>query len=239
MSERTDPTRPAVDSGDEAGTSTTTSAPPPSPFPPRTPLGTIWYWAKRAWQLEVGVWKSLYRFVFRRPKVPPGATPITYHKSILTILMIFIVLSAVEIPIIDLITHRWPWVRIPLLAAGIWGLTWMVGYLFGFLTRPHSVGPDGILIREGADLEVVLPWADVYSVARDVEVAEPKSPKFTPGRTPGAWILHLRLQHETNIVIELERPITVRMPRGTVLLDEVRCYADDPRAFLEAARPHL
>jgi len=246
--ERVGAPEPAIESADAAGASmdradaagkTTTSARAPSPFPKLTPLGTIGYWAKRAWQLEVGVWKSLYRFVFRRPKVPAGATAITYHQSILAILMIFIVLSAVEIPIIDLITHQWPLVRFPLLAAGIWGLTWMIGFLFGYLTRPHSVGPDGILIREGADLEATLPWSDVSSVARRTEVAEPKSPRLTPGRIPDAWVLHLRLQHETNLVIELERPVAVRMPRGTVLVDEVRCFADDPRAFLEAARPHL
>ena len=229
---------PAAEAGDApAGTAPAASA--PSPFARRTPLGTIGYWGKRAWQLEVGVWQSLYRFAFRRPKVPAGATAIPYHRSIFTILMVFIVLSAIEIPIIDLIAHPWPWVRIPLLAAGIWGLTWMVGYLFGFLTRPHAVGPDGIRVRQGADLEVVLPWSDVYSVERRTETAEPKSPQLTPGRTPQAWVLHLRLQHETNVVIELEHPVPVRMPRGTVLVDEIRCYADDPRAFLEAARPHL
>lgn len=210
-----------------------------SPFAKRSMLGSIAYGGRRAWRLEVAVWQSLYRFGLRRPRVPAGAVPITYHRSILTILMIFIALSAVEIPIIDLITHRWPWVRIPLLALGIWGLTWMIGYLIGFLTRPHAVGHDGIRVRQGAEIEVVLPWSDVHSVERRTETDEPKSPRFTAGRTPGAWVLHLRLNHETNVVIELERPIEVRMPQGTVLLDEVRCYADDPRAFLEAARPHL
>ena len=26
------------------------------------------------WEIELGVWVSLYRFVFRRPRVPAGAT---------------------------------------------------------------------------------------------------------------------------------------------------------------------
>ena len=239
MSERTDAAGTPAPAAASSTGQPAAAASAPSPFAKRSVPGTIGYWARRAWDLEVGVWKSLYRFVFRRPKVPAGATPITYHRSILTIMIVFIVLSAVEIPIIDLIVHPWPWVRIPLLGAGIWGLTWMTGYLFGFLTRPHAVGPDGIRVREGAEVEIVLPWSEVYSVARRAETAESRAPKFTPGRTPGTWVAHLRLNHETNLVIELERPVEVRMPQGRVLLDEVRCYADDPRAFLEAARPHL
>ena len=58
---------------------------------------------------------------------PRGASGFAYHSPVLTILMIFIVLSAIEIPIIDLIVHPWPWVRIPLLILGIWGVTWMIG----------------------------------------------------------------------------------------------------------------
>jgi hypothetical protein len=56
--------------------------------------------------MEIGIWQSLYRFVFRRPRVPEGAVGFSYHRQVWTILMIFIGLSASEIPIIDLIVHR-------------------------------------------------------------------------------------------------------------------------------------
>jgi len=202
-------------------------------------LREVGYLARRAWQLEVGVWASLWRFIFRRPRVPAGATAIAYHGPVFTILIVFIVLSAVEIPIIDLIVYPWPWVRIPFLALGIWGLTWMLGFLFGFLTRPHSVGPDGLRIRQGADLEVVVPWAAVEAIRMRTETAEARSPKLTEGRTPGAATLHVRVANETNLLIELDEPMTVRMPRGEVRVDTIRCRADDPRAFLDASRPHL
>ncbi|MET0932289.1 MAG: hypothetical protein ABWX56_01135, partial [Mycetocola sp.] len=121
--------------------------------------------ARRAWAMEVGIWQSLYRFVFRRPRVPTGAVGFSYHGQVWAILMIFIGLSAIEIPIIDLVVHPWPAVRIPLLVAGIWGLTWMIGLALGFITRPHAVGPAGIRVRSGAETDIGLAWDDVESVA--------------------------------------------------------------------------
>jgi hypothetical protein len=59
--------------------------------------------------------------------------------------------NAVEIPIFDLIVHRWPAVRITLLVLGIWVLTWMFGLLCAYLMRPHTVGPEGIRARRHRD----------------------------------------------------------------------------------------
>ena len=52
-----------------------------------------------------------------------GARGFSYHRPVLMVLWIFIGLSAFEIPIIDLIVHRWPPVRIAMLVLGIWGVT--------------------------------------------------------------------------------------------------------------------
>ena len=53
-----------------------------------------------------------------------------------------------------------------------------------------------------------------------------------------------RMQGETNIEIELERPVTICLPGlapkgGDHQVDRIRLWADDPRAFLDAARPFL
>lgn len=202
----------------------------------RTAGARVRYLARRAWQMEEAVWVSLYRFIFRRPKVPAGATAIPYHGPILTVLIVFIVLSAVEIPIIDLIAHPWPWVRYPLMIAGIWGVTWMLGLLFGFLTRPHAVGPEGIRVRSGAEIDIDLPWDVVDRVIRSKEVVE-KAPKVQDdehGRT-----LALRMQNETNLLVVLERPVVVSLPTGKETIDAVRLWADDADAFMSAVRTHI
>lgn len=221
--------------------STATDASSPAPRPSATPARPPRRRAARralaiAVRAEVGVWQSLYRWVFRRPRVPAGASAFAYHSPVLTILWIFIVLSAVEIPIIDLITHPWPWVRIPLLILGVWGLTWMIGMALGYVTRPHAVGPAGIRARFGADIDVDLPWDVVASVERSRDVAEraPKVRDEEHGRT-----LALRIANETNILIVLEKPVHARLSAGIVPVDAVRLWADDVDGFLSAVRTHI
>ncbi len=192
--------------------------------------------ARAAWRAEVGIWRSLYRWLFRRPRVPRGASGFTYHSPVLTILVIFIVLSAVEIPVIDLIVHRWPLVRIPLLALGIWGVTWMIGLLLGFLTRPHAVGPDGIRARYGADIDVDLPWEAVASVEKSRDVTE-KAPKVRD--EPHGRTLALRMQNETNVLVTLERSVRTRLGDTETDVDAVRLWVDDLDGFMTAVRTHI
>ncbi|KZE95441.1 hypothetical protein AVP42_00200 [Agromyces sp. NDB4Y10] len=198
--------------------------------------------ALRALKLELRIYASIGRLVARRPAVAPGATGFAYHAPVFTILMVFIVLSAVEIPIIDLIVHRWPVVRISFLILGIWGLTWMIGLLAAYLMRPHTVGPDGIRVREGLEIDLPLSWDDIASVALDRRTDEPKSPRVT--EADGTRILSLRMQDRTVITIELERPTVVALPGtapkgGRQAVDEVRIWVDDPSGFMAAVRRHI
>lgn len=192
----------------------------------------------RALIAELRVYSSIGRAIARRPAIPAGGTGIGYHRPVLTILIVFIVLSAVEIPILDLIVHPSPAVRIPILILGIWGLTWMVGLLCAMIMRPHAVGPDGIRVRSGLEIDVAVAWDDIASIAIDRRVDEPKTPRVT-----GAEYAE-RMQDETNIEIELERPVTIRLPGlaprgGAHAVTRIRLWADDPRAYIDAARPYL
>ncbi|WP_285363447.1 hypothetical protein [Microbacterium sp. LMC-P-041] len=206
--------------------------------PSPTRIARILNFLHRAWVAELRVYSSIARAIARRPAVPKGGTGIGYHRPVLTVLFIFIGLSAVEIPILDLIVHQWPVVRITLLVLGIWGVTWMVGLLCAMLMRPHAVGPDGVRVRSGLELDVPIGWADIASIAISRRVDEPKQP-----RVIGSEYAE-RMQDETNIEIELERPVAIRLPGlapkgGTHQVDHIRLWADDPRAFLDAARPFL
>jgi hypothetical protein len=196
------------------------------------------YIARRAITMEIGIWQSLYRFVFRRPRVPEGAVGFSYHRQVWTILMIFIGLSAFEIPIIDLIVHRWPVVRIAFLALGIWGLTWMIGLALGFITRPHAVGPDGIRVRNGAETDVFLPWENVESVSLDKQSGEAKAPRVTVD-DEGRRTLWMRMQNEINIEVALECTTAIRLPSGTESADVVRFWVDEPRELLAEVRKHI
>ncbi|MDR6143132.1 hypothetical protein QE375_002686 [Microbacterium foliorum] len=206
--------------------------------PSPTPIARILNFLHRAWIAELRVYSSIARAIARRPAVPKGGKGIGYHRPVLTVLFIFIGLSAVEIPILDLIVHQWPAVRITLLVLGIWGVTWMVGLLCAMLMRPHSVGPDGVRVCSGLELDVPIGWADIASVAIDCRIDQPKQPRITGSEYAE------RMQDETNIEIELERPVAIRLPGlaptgGVHHVDRIRLWADEPRAFLDAARPFL
>ena len=188
--------------------------------------------------MELHGYLSIYRFVLRRPRVPVGAVGFTYHQPVLTILIAFVVLSAVELAVVDLIVRRWPPVRIPLLVLGIWGLIYMFGLLFGMLTRPHSVGSEGIRVRQGSEIDLHLKWDDVYSVSRRTHTVVEKQPKVTIDPT-GEAALNLRVQNETNVEIKLERPVPLRLPHGVETVRTVNLYTDDPKGFLAEVRRHF
>jgi hypothetical protein len=109
------------------------------------PKRTWWqfagYLAKRATLMELRGYQSIYRFMFRRPKVSAGAEGFSYHRPILALMIVFIVVSAVEVVVVDWIASRWAYIRIPVLIISIWGVVWMLDLLFGVLVRPHAVGP--------------------------------------------------------------------------------------------------
>jgi hypothetical protein len=188
--------------------------------------------------MEIHGYLSIYRFVFRRPRVPAGAAGFPYHQPVRTFLVAFVILSAVELAVVDFIVRRWAGVRIPLLIVGVWGLVYMFGLLFGMLTRPHAVGPDGIRARQGSEIDIRLSWDDVYSVTHRKHVVQHKEPMVTVDAEERTT-LHLRMQNETNLEITLDRPVPVRLPHGTETINHLHLYADDARAFLAEVRRHI
>jgi len=110
--------------------------------------------------VEIHGYQDMFRFVFRRPRVPAGWAGFSYHQPVLSV-MIVTVLSVVELVVVDVVARRWPAVRIPLLVLGIWGVTFALGLLFGMLVRPHAIGPDGIRVRSGSAVDLLLAWDDI------------------------------------------------------------------------------
>lgn len=202
---------------------------------------TWWRWlayvARRGLLLELGSYLAIYRFVCRRPRVPAGATGFSHHQPVLAILLAFIVLSSVELVVVDLLVRRWEPVRIPLLVVGIWGVVWMLGLLCALLTRPHAVGPDGLRVRSGSEIDIPLRWDVVSWVRRRKHTVQGRQPQVMLDDRGNA-ALYLRVQHETNIEIALTEPVRVRLPQGGETVTRIALYADDPQALLDAVARH-
>lgn len=192
----------------------------------------------RATQLEVAGWKSMGRFLTRRPRVPAGASAFSYDVPFRPILTAFLCVSIVEVVVVDLITQPWPWVRLPLLVLGVWGVLFMLGMLLGYRTRPHAVGPDGIRLRNGGEVDIDLPWEVIYGVTPRRRRL-PEAPALCLSGPPEDQILHQVVEERTDIEIVLEHPLTIALPQGPVTVSHIHLAVDQPREFADAVRRHI
>lgn len=186
---------------------------------------------------EAAMWRGLYHWITRRPRgLAPGDAAFGHAGAVKPILVVFIVLSAVEIPVFDLIVSRlvpWAFVRYLVLAAGVYGLIWMFGLLGALLTSPHVVGDAGIRVRNGTSVDVTIPWDAVAGVSHRYR-SLPSSRAF---QVEGP-VLNLGTGGQTAVDVTLSRPLT--LPRtGPDGVHEVRFYADDPKALVAEARRRL
>ncbi len=191
--------------------------------------------ARSAVAFEVGTWRSLWRWVRRRPAVPPGADAFPYVSAASPVLWTFVVLSAVEIPLVDWLLP-WPSLRVALLVVGVYGLLWMVGMLAAMHVHPHTVDDGGLRVRSGSSVDVRVPWEAIAAVrlrrrsvegARTVVVAE----------EGGRRAVSVTVLASTQVDVELRTPLVLPLARtGGRPVDELRLAADDPAALVHRLR---
>jgi hypothetical protein len=145
---------------------------------------------------EVMVWRSLARWVARRPAgAGPGVQTFGYARSVTPLYWLFILVSAVEVPVAHVLLP-WRWAQVLSLALGVWGLFWMLGMLAAQHVHPHLVDDRGLRLRSGAHVDVALTWSAVRSVtahrrdlpsARTVQLgAAPRTAAAVAAATPTA-----------------------------------------------------
>jgi hypothetical protein len=188
---------------------------------------------------EFAMWRSLYRWILRRPVASgPGAEAFTYAGMVTPVLVVFIVLSAIEVPTLHLVLP-WQTVRVISLSVGAYGLLWMFGLLASLRVHPHIVSDSGLRVRNGAMIDFTIPWEAVASV-RSRGHSLPKGRAIQFEQTDSSLIAHIVIMKQTNIDVVLREPTTLRLPKGDgEPVTEVRLYVDDPNAFVAAARQCL
>ena len=191
--------------------------------------------AGHAVAFEVGVWRSLARWVRRRPDVPAGAEAFPYVSAAAPVLWTFVVLSAVEIPLVDWLLP-WPPARVALLVVGVWGLLWMVGLLGAMHVHPHTVDDAGLRVRNGFSVDARVPWEAIAAVRvrrRSVE----GSRTVVVAEEGGRRAVSIAVVASTQVDVELRTPLVLPLARtGGAPVDEVRLAADDPAALVRRLR---
>ena len=181
---------------------------------------------------EIRMWRSLYRWIFRRPVATgPGAEPFTYAGLQTPLLVVFIAVSAIEIPVLHMLLP-WEAVRFVVDLLGVYGLLWMIGILAMVRVHPHVLSDEGLRFRYAAGVDATLPWSAVAAVReRGRGLEKGRSIQVIDG------VLHVVMVKQTNVDVTLREPTTVTWAKGrSATVTEVRLYADDPRAFVARAR---
>lgn len=193
--------------------------------------------ARHAVLFEVAIYVALWRWIARRPDVPPSATAIPYSRLATPMMWLFIWGSAIEVVAVDLVVHHFGWatVRIPLLAVGIWSVVWMLGLLAAMRTRPHVLSPTDLRLRAGLRGELVLPLAAVDEVTlRERELSSTIRSYEVTNDT-----LLVGVSGRTNVQLTLDGPTTLFTPKGAIEVERVGMWVDDPRPVAALLRQVL
>ena len=190
---------------------------------------------RRAVRFELGLYRSLLRWVTRRPDVPEGHGPFSYVHSIAAILWAFIGVSTVEPggsapphPLGDTAVHRRPPRPV---GSGLDARTDR-----RFTVYPHLVGGDGLRVRHGAATDITVPWEAIAAIAVR-ERSRDGSKAVQLDKEGEGTVLNVVIASRTNIDVTLHRPLLVRLPSGAAEeVTEVRLLADEPRALVSRVR---
>lgn len=198
-----------------------------------TPLRRLAGLAWEALLLELALYRSLARWVARRPDVPAASTPIGYGRLAGPMMWLWIFGSAVEVVVLDLVLHRWlPPLRLPFLVLGVWGVLWMLGLLASMRVRPHLLSDTELVVRSGARTRVVVPLAALA----DTRGVTHRLPGVVRTLHEDDGLLLVGLGSETNLELVLSSPTTLATSGGPRTVSRVGLWVDDPREVAATLR---
>jgi hypothetical protein len=192
---------------------------------------------RRVVLFELRLYRSLLRWVARRPDVPRvGATAFGYSREVTPLLLLWIFASAIEIPFFHLLIP-WHSVRVIGLVVSVWGLLWMLGFLAGFKVYPHLLSASALRVRNGPSIDICVPWEAVESLKvgrRDL----PSSARTLQRRetADGGVNLQIATSGQVNVHAVLRSPWTATTPRGSEEITELSFWADEPAELVARGR---
>ena len=189
---------------------------------------------------ELALYRSLARWVARRPDVPQGSTPIGYSRLVAPMMWLWIFGSTVEVVVVEVVLRHidQPWaaaIRVPLLVLGIWGVAWMLGMLASLRVRPHLLTDTELRARSGARTWLAVPLAAVESTRS----AEHELPGVIRSLHVDDDLALVGTGSRTNLELVLAGPTTMSTSQGEVTVSRVGIWVDEPREIAAQLRPRL
>ena len=186
--------------------------------------------ARDALLFELALYRSLVRWVSRRPDVPTGATPIGYAQLVAPMLWLWIFGSTLEVVAVELVLRHidQPWaqaLRTPMLVLGIWGVLWMLGMMASYRVRPHLLTDSQLRVRSGARTWLTVPLDRVVSTS----LVEHELPGVIRSLHVEDDLVLVGAGSRTNLDLVLVGPTTLSSSAGQVTVSRVGVWVDEPR----------
>lgn len=184
--------------------------------------------------LELALYGCLGRWITRRRDVPAHAIAIGYAHLVGPMLWLWIFGSATEVVVVEVVLRSidsgWSEaIRLPLLAAGIWGVLWMLGLMAAYRTRPHLLTPGWLRIRNSARTWVEVPLDAVAST----RTTEHELPGIVKAVHLEDGLLLIGVSSRTNLELALTGPTVLRTSKGDMTADKIGLWVDEPRRAAE------
>ena len=163
--------------------------------------------------------RSLFLLLRGRKDVPGSGTAVRRSGESTTVLIALLVASLVEVVAVEFLVP-WAVARWILLVLSVYGVVWMLGHMASLITRPHVVGPENLVLRNGTTTEYSFPLTAVRK-ARAERKGNHEGSVSVINET-----LNIPAGDTTTVFVELDPPqeFDGHTIRG------VRFHADDPRA---------
>jgi hypothetical protein len=164
------------------------------------------------------------------PDVPEGQAGFDYHRHLVPIFSVLLVLQGIEIAVVHLLVSLWsPKTALILFVLSDLALLYMIGLLKSFRLRPVLAGEEGVRIRTGILIERFVRWEDVAEI-RTCFSSEDVKRATTENAALLAW---------PNLLVTLAAPAERRSLFGTRPIEAVAFRLDDPLALVRFAAPRL
>lgn len=193
--------------------------------------------AREALLMELALYRSLGRWIARRPDVPSEVTPIGYAQLVAPMLWLWIFGSATEVIVVEVLLRQidtaWAGgIRILMLVIGIWGVMWMLGLMAAYRVRPHLLTSDLLRIRNSARTWVDVALADVASS----QTKEHELPGIVRAVHLEDGLLLVGVSSRTNVELTLTGATVLRTSQGQVTAERVGLWVDNPRVVVGELR---
>ncbi|MBO6768830.1 MAG: hypothetical protein JJ901_11100 [Erythrobacter sp.] len=165
------------------------------------------------------------------PDIPQGAEAFDYHRFLLPMIYVFLALQAIELAVMHFLLMQWnatvAWIWFGLgIASGLW----IIGLAQGFRLHPVLLTDEGLRVRSGIMVDVLVPYVAIAGVMPSFDAAQVKA-KDTLNHAVLSW---------PNAMLKLDRAIIVRPLIGAEReIVRVALRIDDSAAFLAALEKRL